>query len=59
MEQGNKWESGSESKPEENEVNNEEMEGIKPIRPTSTPSTKIINQTKTIKVSRRGTRDGK
>jgi hypothetical protein len=59
LDQGNKWESGSESKPEEMEVNNEDLEDLKPIRPASTPSTQTINRSKMINVSRKGNRDGK
>jgi hypothetical protein len=59
IEQGNKCESGSESKPEETEINNEELEGLKPSRPSSTPSTQEINNSKTMKISRKGNREGK
>lgn len=55
--QGNQWESGSDSKPEEGEVNNEELEELKPMRPASTPNTN--GRQKGIKVSRKGYRDGK
>jgi hypothetical protein len=57
MEQGGAGDSGSESRPEENEINNEEMEGLKVKRPSSTPSTHEIAQSHTMKISRKGIRE--
>lgn len=56
LELGGKGESGSESKPEETEINNEELEGLKPVRPSSTPSNQEVNNSKTMKLSRKGNR---
>ena len=59
MEWGSKNESGSESKPEEGEIKNEDMDRIKPkTRPLSTKTEDPAN-TRSVKTSRKGPREGR
>ena len=58
MEWGGKNESGSESKPEEGEIDNEEMDKIKlQMRPLSTKTQDVQGSAKTSKTSRKGVRE--